>query len=84
MRQSLNIVLTEKERRGVELLTKMYPNVAFLDIAPDVGGYSYLNRFAARPLVMRGYKTALRVLAAAKERGVFMGLPALPPSVSLN
>ena len=84
IRQSLNIVLTEKERRGVELLAKTYPNVTFLDIAPDVGGYSYLNRFAARPLVMRGYKTALRVLAAAKEKGVFMGLPQLPPSVSLN
>lgn len=84
IRQSLNIALTEKERRGVELYAKMYPSVAFLDIAPDVGRYSYLNRFAARPLVMRGYKTALRELAAAKERGVFDGLPALPQSVSLN
>jgi NTE family protein len=84
IRQSLNIVLTEKERKGVELLSKMYPSVTFLDIAPDVGRYSYLNRFAARPLVMRGYRTALRVLAAAKERGVFMGLPQLPTSVALN
>ncbi|HZF49618.1 MAG TPA: patatin-like phospholipase family protein [Polyangiaceae bacterium] len=85
IRQSLNIVLTEKERRGVELLAKTYPHVTFLDIAPDVGRYSYLNRFAARPLVMRGYKTALRVLASAKERGVFAGLSSLPTtSVTLN
>ena len=72
--QSLNILLTEKERRGVELLSKLYPSVTFLDIAPDIGHYGYLNRFAARPLVLRGYRTALRVLARAKERGVFGGL----------
>lgn len=70
-RQSLNILLTEKERRGVELLSKLYPRVTFLDVAPDVGAYGYLNRLAARPLVLRGYRTALRVIAAAKERGVF-------------
>ncbi len=73
LRQSLNILLTEKERRGVELLSKLYPSVTFLDIAPDIGHYGYLNRFAARPLVLRGYRTALRVLAQAKERGVFVG-----------
>ncbi len=72
--QSLNILLTEKERRGVELLTKLYPAVTFLDIAPDIGHYGYLNRFAARPLILRGYRTALRVLASAKERGVFGGV----------
>jgi len=72
-RQSLNIILTEKERRGVELLAKLYPQVTFLDIAPDIGSFGYLNRFAARPLVLRGYRTALRALAAAKERGVFDG-----------
>jgi NTE family protein len=71
LRQSLNILLTEKEKRGVELLSKMYPSVTFLDVAPDIGHFSYLNRFAARPLVLRGYRTALRVLASAKERGVF-------------
>jgi NTE family protein len=69
--QSLNILLTEKERRGVDLLTRLYPKVTFIDIAPDIGHYSYLNRFAARPLILRGYRTGLRVLAQAKERGVF-------------
>lgn len=71
IRQSLSILLTEKERRGVELLSKLYPHVTFLDVAPPIGRYSYVNRFAAKPLVLRGYRTALRVLAAAKERGVF-------------
>ena len=84
IRQSLSILLTEKERRGVELLSKLYPNVTFLDIAPDLGRYGYLNRFSARPLVMRGYKTALRVLASAKERGVFNAAGMAAPSVSLN
>jgi NTE family protein len=72
--QSLNILLTEKERRGVELLSKLYPSVTFLDVAPDIGHYGYLNRFAARPLVLRGYRTGLRVLAQAKEQGVFGGI----------
>lgn len=82
LRQSLNILLSEKERRGVELLTKLYPNVTFLDVAPDVGRYSYLNRFAARPLILRGYRTGLRVLAHAKERGVFDERPIT--NVTLN
>ncbi|MCC6646306.1 MAG: patatin-like phospholipase family protein [Polyangiaceae bacterium] len=69
--QTLNILLTEKERRGVELLSRMYPRVTFLDIAPDIGKFSYLNRFAARSLVLRGYRTALRVLAESKRKGLF-------------
>jgi NTE family protein len=81
IRQSLSILLAEKERRGVELLSKLYPNVTFLDVAPDIGQYSYTNRLAAKPLVLRGYRTALRVLAAAKEKGVFDG-PA--PNMALN
>lgn len=82
LRQSLNILLAEKERRGVELLSKLYPNVTFLDVAPAIGGYSYMNRFAARPLILRGYRAALRVLAAAKEKGVFDG--PLSPNKALN
>lgn len=71
LNQSLNILLTEKERRGVELLSRLYPRVTFLDIAPDIGMFSYFNRYSARSLVLRGYRTALRVLADAKKRGVF-------------
>ena len=82
IRQALNIVLSEKERRGVELLSKVYPRVVFLDIAPDIGSFSYLNRFAARPLVLRGYRTALRTLTEAKEQGIFDAV--LSPNASLN
>ncbi len=82
VRQALNILLSEKERRGVELLSKIYPRVVFLDIAPDIGSFGYLNRFAARPLVLRGYRTALRALTEAKEQGVFDSV--LAPNASLN
>ena len=82
VRQALNILLAEKERRGVELLSKIYPRVVFIDIAPDIGAFSYLNRFAARPLVLRGYRTALRALTEAKEQGVFDAV--LAPNASLN
>lgn len=71
LRQSLSTLLTEKERRGVELLSQRHPHVTFIDIAPDLGQYSYLNRWSARPVVLRGYGTALRALAAAKENRVF-------------
>ncbi len=71
LRQSLSTLLTEKERRGVELLSQRYPHVTFIDIAPDLGKYGYLNRFSARPLILRGYGTALRALAEAKENRVF-------------
>jgi NTE family protein len=48
--------------------------VTFIDIAPDLGRYGYLNRFSARPVVLRGYGTALRALASAKENRVFDNL----------
>lgn len=69
--QSFNILLSEKEKRGVELLAKKYPRVTFIDVAPDVGSFSYLSRFNARSLVLRGYRTALRTLTDAKKRGLF-------------
>jgi NTE family protein len=69
--QSLNIMLSEKERRGLDLYARTYPKVTFVNVSPDIGGFGYLNRFNARSLVMRGYREALRELAAAKDRGVF-------------
>ncbi|MFI5300619.1 MAG: patatin-like phospholipase family protein [Polyangiales bacterium] len=69
--QSLNIVLSEKERRGLDLYARTYPKVAFINVSPDIGMLGYLNRFNARALVLRGYREALRELAAAKDRGVF-------------
>ena len=71
MNQTLNILLTEKERRGLDLYTHVHPRCTFIDIAPDIGRFGYLNRFAARSLVLRGYRAALQTLARAKERGVF-------------
>lgn len=82
MSHAVNILLTEKERSSVELLSRLHPTVTFLDIAPDIGHYGYLNRFAVRPLVLQGYRTALRVLAQAKELGVFGG--AGVPGTALN
>ncbi len=71
VRQAVNLVMSEKERRGVELTSRNNPRVVFLDIAPDIGAFSYANRWSARSLVLRGYRTALRSLTEAKERGVF-------------
>ncbi|MFO0551995.1 MAG: patatin-like phospholipase family protein [Polyangiaceae bacterium] len=82
LRQSLSTLLAEKERRGVELLARTYPRVVFIDIAPDIGEFSYLSRFNARSLVLRGYRTALRELTEAKERGVFNTI--LSSNASLN
>ncbi len=75
--QSLNIVLSEKERRGLDLYARTYPRVTFVNVSPDIGEYGYLNRFHARALVLRGYREALRELAAAKDRGVFDPRPEL-------
>ncbi len=87
IRQSFNILLMEKEQRGVELLAKAHPQVTFLEIAPDVGNFGYLNRFAVRPLMAKGYKTGLQILSEAKEKGIFNDLPGLsiePVDLSVN
>ena len=39
--QSLNIMLTEKERRGVDLYSRVHPDIVFLDIAPDIGMFDF-------------------------------------------
>jgi len=75
LRQAINIVLTQKEQTGLELHARKHPEVVFLDVAPNVGMIGYLNQVAARSLIMRGYRTALRELAAAKVRGVFGDIP---------
>ncbi len=82
IRQSLSVALMEKERRSLEFLAKTYPKVVFLDIAPDIGAFGYMNRYSSRSLVLRGYRTALRALAEAKERGVFSSV--VSPDNRLN
>ena len=70
-RQALNIILSEKEKRGIDLIHRLYPHVTVLNVSADLGRYSFTSRRAARRLLTRGYREALRVLAAAKRRGVF-------------
>jgi NTE family protein len=71
LNQSMSIILSEKEQRGIELYHRVYPGVTFVHVSPDIGHLGFLNRFAARQLVLRGYRTAMSELLAAKARGVF-------------
>jgi NTE family protein len=84
MTQSLNIMLTEKEKRGVDLYTRVHPNTVFIDIAPNIGMFDYLNRFAARALLMRGYRAAWRALGEARRKGVFERRPERPRLVQVR
>ena len=74
-RQSLNVVLSEKEKRGIDLMHRRYPHLTVLNVSPDLGQYSFTSRRDARKLLLRGYREALRVLAPAKKRGVFDHAP---------
>jgi NTE family protein len=69
-RQSLNIILSEKEKRGIDLIERQYPHVTVLNVSADLGRYPFTSRLHARKLLTRGYREALRVMAAAKQRGV--------------
>jgi NTE family protein len=71
MNQTLNIVLSEKEKRGMDLLGRTHPHVTMLNVSADLGEFSFIRRGNARQLLTRGYREALRVLTAAKQRGVF-------------
>ena len=71
LNQTLNVLLSEKEKRGVDLYSRVHPRKAFIEVAPELGTFSYANRFVARSLVMRGYRAALRAIADAKEAGLF-------------
>lgn len=79
VRQTVNIVLSEKEKRGIELIHRLYPQVTVLNVSADLGGFSFTSRRSARRLLTRGYREALRVLAAAKRRGTFDTVT-LPPA----
>ncbi len=77
--QSINIMLTEKEKRGLDLYSRVHPNTSFIDVAPDIGMFDYGNRFAARALLMRGYRAAWRALAEARRKGAFDAKRSFPP-----
>jgi len=70
-RQMLNIILSEKEKRGIDLIHRLYPHVTVLNVSADLGRFSFTSRGHARKLLTRGYREALRLLASAKQRGVF-------------
>lgn len=83
--QSINIMLTEKEKRGLDLYSRVHPNTTFIDIAPNIGMFDYGNRFAARELLMRGYRAAWRALGEARRKGVFETRRAFgPPLVKVG
>ena len=71
LNQTLNVLLSEKEKRGIELTQRLYPHVSLLNVSADLGKFSFLRRDNARALLTRGYREALKVLAAAKRRGLF-------------
>ncbi|MGF1467027.1 MAG: patatin-like phospholipase family protein [Sandaracinaceae bacterium] len=71
LNQTLNVVLSEKEQRGIDLIQRLYPHVTILNIQPDIGRLSFLRRSQARQLLTRGYREALKTLTAAKQRGLF-------------
>jgi NTE family protein len=71
LRQTTNIILSEKERRGIELIHRLYPHVTLLNVSADLGRFSFIDRGNARQLLTRGYREALKILAAAKQRGTF-------------
>lgn len=82
--QSISILLSEKERRGLDLYHRLYPGVTFINVSPDIGHLGFLNRYAARQLVMRGYRSAMTELLAAKARGVFEPRDDAPPPSTVN
>lgn len=71
--QALNLVLHEKSLRGLDLYKRLYPDVEIIVVEPAVGHLGFLNRFRARDFLERGYREALKQLAAAKARGTFQG-----------
>lgn len=71
LRQTANVVLSEKEKRGIDLIHRLYPHLTILNVSPDLGKMSFLDLRSSRALLTRGYREAIRVLAAAKQRGVF-------------
>lgn len=74
-RQALNVVLSEKERRGIDLVHQLHPHVQVLNVSPDLGRFRFTSLREGRRLVRRGYREGLRVLASAKRRGVFDAAP---------
>ncbi|MFK7991739.1 MAG: patatin-like phospholipase family protein [Sandaracinaceae bacterium] len=69
--QTLNVMLSEKEKRGIDLIHRNFPHVTILNVSADLGHLPFLPRKNARQLLTRGYREALKVLSTAKQRGLF-------------
>ncbi len=70
-RQMLNVVLSEKEKRGIDLINRLYPHIHVINVSPDIGRVPFFQRRYARTILTRSYREALKVLAKAKRRGIF-------------
>ncbi|MCA9600722.1 MAG: patatin-like phospholipase family protein [Myxococcales bacterium] len=70
-RQTLNVVLWEKEKRGIDLIHRQYPHVTVLNVSADLGAFPFTAPLHAKKLIGRGYKEARRVLGSAQKQGVF-------------
>lgn len=72
-RQSLNMMLSEKEKRGLDLLHRLYPDVVFINVSADLGQFPFLGKQSVSDMVRRGYREALRVLRSAERNGLLSG-----------
>ena len=54
VRQSLNIILSEKEKRGIDLIHRLYPHVTVLNVSADLGRFSFTSRADTRRPGSRG------------------------------
>lgn len=70
-RQALNIMLSEKEKRGIDLLYRLYPHVTILNVSADLGQFPFTGLAHVNQIISHGYREAVRVLIRAKNEGVF-------------
>lgn len=70
-RQTLNTVLWEKERRGIDLIHAEAPHVTVLNVSANLGEFPFTSRVNTKAVIARGYEEAKRVLGQAKKSGVF-------------
>lgn len=84
LRQTVNVVLSEKEKRGIDLMHRMHPNVKILNVSADIGHASFFNPRGAYGLISQGYRESLMVLAHAKEAGTFDPIAKAHPRSTSN
>jgi NTE family protein len=78
-RQTLNIVLWEKEKRGIDLVHAEAPHVTVLNVSADLGEFPFTARTDTSAIIARGYEEARRVLTQAKAQGTFEQTASIRP-----